>query len=80
MINKWLETKDAIEIKQHNDGKWYVCKHIKEEKKETMLKPCRELYLNKNGNWYSTTSPDGKWSGYFDTKEEAELALKASRK
>ncbi len=34
-----------------------------------------EKYLHSNGAIYgSTQAPDGKWSGYFDTYEQAEAA------
>ncbi len=73
-------------------GKWTVSRQIKEEVEQFIFPDdsCTlqqmasgnspdTYYLHKDGTWYrNSTCKDGQWTGYFNTKEEAEtIAFKS---
>ncbi len=64
VINGWgIEQQDLLGYSNH--GKWFVWSD----------RGGHEVYLHTDGSiQQSTRSPDGAWSGYFDTYEQAEAA------
>ncbi len=73
MKNCWLVNKNKVVIEQLNidpnipqHGKWYISKPISSNKSK---------YLHKDGIWRdSTVNEKDEYTGYFDSKEEAEEA------
>lgn len=77
MKNFWLSRKPKI-CQQTNPyadfyGKWYIMKRSYTQ--ET------DLYLHRDGIWRVTTYNIliGEYTGYFNSRHEAEFALKMSR-
>lgn len=70
MKNCWLVKKNDVSIEQLNidpniaeHGKWYVSKTVGVKFK----------YLHRDGVWRdATVNENDEYTGYFDTKEEAE--------
>jgi len=52
-------------------GKWYVAR------RESSLHDAE--YLHQDGQWRTSTQDGDQWTGYFDTKELDEAALKEWR-
>jgi hypothetical protein len=67
MRNFWLNRSKKPVIKYNEvNKKWYIHKWKD-----------GHLYLHKNGVWsFLPIDTFGDWSGYYDTKEEAEQMLK----
>lgn len=88
MKNYWLENRyltqiwQQLEVDQCHEvyGKFYVIRYIRKTYEAWVINPLLAqpdcLYLHTDGVWVvnSTSSEDG-WTGYFDTKEEAERTL-----
>lgn len=73
------------------DGQWYITKQIKSEVAlyellwDYMWDGCQiasgnspdTYFLHSDGTWYrNSTSKDGEWTGYYNSKEEAEAVLR----
>jgi hypothetical protein len=56
-----------------NSHGWFVCREAEPHEDD-------DMYLHSDGVWrWSTVADDGRMSGFFDTREAAEAALKKSQ-
>ena len=87
-LNKrdWIATVNMVENKDNTFyGKWYVSGYFEKDLNcvvtgDTFFNNYNYPYfhLHKDGTWDKSTRKNNEWSGYYDTKEEAESVLRNS--
>jgi hypothetical protein len=82
MKNYWLNRNriniNEVSVGNTFQGKWYVtkCKTTIYGADWTLREEGTTYYLHKDGKWrQSTVNEDKEYTGYFDSKEDAEKVL-----
>lgn len=71
-VNGWTIEQHWSSVNAEIDGKWFVAKRL------IPHDDWSDLYLHRDGIARKSTCCNGEWTGYFDTREEAEAAANAA--